>query len=643
MYNYPAIINGDALNGSYIPFYRKYRPQKFAEVVGQEVVVKTLSNAIEQNRVAHAYLFSGPRGTGKTSIARIFAQSLNCLKGASVNPCGECVNCASVKSGTAPDVIEIDAASNRGVEDARNILETVQFVPISGKYKIYIIDEVHMLTMEAFNTLLKTLEEPPQNLVFILATTELHKVLETIQSRCQRFDFSRIKQDLIFQRLKEIADIEQLNINEDALSLIAKKSSGGLRDALALLDQVSILGSQDKPVEEPDVFSLLGIVSDDALIKLTNAIADKSVESLLSLLNKLVSDGNDPMQILRGMVIHFRNLLVITASDRTSSEKLLEEVSTESIETYIEQSKKFEPAELIQFIEKLSGYEKEIKLASSRMVWLEIALLSILHRENINTLNILNERITALESKLLQCKGTVIRQEKPVVHNKQVFKHETPIKIEQPENNIAADISEVPQQDINEANQPEILTDNTGSWTAFLDTVSTPIKSLMTSHANILEFNAEKVEITFKHDIFVKQSQEKNRSAAFEKALLKFFGTTPRVIYKVVQTNDTDSPDKTKRNPVKKQAQSTDFKQDLPQEAQSAVTEKYEQITQDLEIPEKISDSYEEQNADTDADEESFEDFSSASLAQPQKPKIPIDIPEEARYVVDLFGGKIIN
>ena len=192
------------MSSSYIPLYRKYRPQKFKDIVGQESIVNTLSNAIELNKVAHAYLLTGPRGTGKTSTARIFAKSLNCQKGPTLEPCGECPSCLDIVGSNAIDVIEIDAASNRKVEDARNLLEKVQFVPVAGKYKIYIIDEVHMLTTEAFNTLLKTLEEPPPNLVFILATTEAHKVLNTIISRCQRFDFRRIKQDLIVNKLKDI-------------------------------------------------------------------------------------------------------------------------------------------------------------------------------------------------------------------------------------------------------------------------------------------------------------------------------------------------------------------------------------------------------------------------------------------------------
>ena len=213
---------------SYIPLYRKYRPQTFADLIGQEALVKTLSNAIKLDKVAHAYLFTGPRGTGKTSSARIFAKSLNCVNGPTTEPCGKCPNCLDMMNGSSLDVIELDAASNNSVEDARNLLEKTQFVPISGNYKIYIIDEVHMLSTAAFNALLKTLEEPPKKLIFILATTEPHKVLETIISRCQRFDFRRIKSEDIFKRLKHISELEKINITDEAIRLIARKSFGGM-------------------------------------------------------------------------------------------------------------------------------------------------------------------------------------------------------------------------------------------------------------------------------------------------------------------------------------------------------------------------------------------------------------------------------
>ena len=224
------------MNKSYVPLYRKYRPQTLDQIVGQEHVKKALTNAIESDRISHAYLFTGPRGTGKTSTARIFAKSLNCVKGPTVSPCGECENCVNITKSVPIDVIEIDAASNRSVSDAEEIIQNVAMAPIHSRYKIYIIDEVHMLTPTAFNALLKTLEEPPANVIFILATTEVHKVLDTIKSRCQRFDFKRITTDDISKHLRFISDSEKINITDDALKYIASNSAGGMRDSIALLD-----------------------------------------------------------------------------------------------------------------------------------------------------------------------------------------------------------------------------------------------------------------------------------------------------------------------------------------------------------------------------------------------------------------------
>ena len=216
------------MNEKYIPLYRKYRPQTLEEVVGQEHIKKALTNAIELNKISHAYLFTGPRGTGKTSTARIFAKSLNCKEGPTIHPCGKCENCIDITNSTPMDVIEIDAASNRKVEDAQNILEKVMYAPVNSRYKIYIIDEVHMLSTTAFNALLKTLEEPPKNVIFILATTEVHKVLDTIKSRCQRYDFKRITTSDIAAHLRMISDKEGINITDDALMTIAKNSAGDI-------------------------------------------------------------------------------------------------------------------------------------------------------------------------------------------------------------------------------------------------------------------------------------------------------------------------------------------------------------------------------------------------------------------------------
>ena len=382
---------------NYIPLYRKYRPQTFADLIGQESIVKTLSNAVNFGRISHAYLFTGPRGTGKTSSARILAKSINCVEGPTVKPCGKCPSCIDITNSSSVDVIEIDAASNRKVEDARNLLEKVHFVPVSGKYKVYIIDEVHMLTTEAFNTLLKTLEEPPKNLVFILATTESHKVLNTIISRCQRFDFKRVGQELITEKLKNIAQKEKIKINDKALSLIARKAYGGMRDALGLLDQASVLANQEIEITENDVLSLFGSLSEEILHELAQNLSEKDTLKLLETADRAVQSC-EPVNVIRELVNYFRSLLIIKTSRDLQAVRGLIDFSDSIIENIKVQSKHFETDEVVQIIEKLCEYEKTIKTTHQQQLWLEISLLSICHRQDMQIIKDLQARIERLES-----------------------------------------------------------------------------------------------------------------------------------------------------------------------------------------------------------------------------------------------------
>lgn len=382
---------------NYVPLYRKYRPQTFADLIGQESVVKTLSNAIETGRISHAYLFTGPRGTGKTSSARILAKSLNCVEGPSVTPCGKCPSCIEIAASNSVDVIEIDAASNRKVEDARNLLERVHFVPVAGKYKIYIIDEVHMLTTEAFNTLLKTLEEPPKNLIFILATTESHKVLNTIISRCQRFDFKRVTQELTIARLKEIAREEDIKINDKALQLIAKKAYGGMRDALGLLDQASVLANIGDEINENDIISLFGSLSEDLLLDISDNLAQRDTVKLLENAD-LAVQSCEPINVIRELVNYFRSMLIIKTSAELDKIRHLIEFSTDIIPAIKQQSEHFETDEVVQIIEKLCEYEKTIKTTHQQQLWLEISLLSICHRQDMQIIRDLQARVENLEN-----------------------------------------------------------------------------------------------------------------------------------------------------------------------------------------------------------------------------------------------------
>ena len=309
---FPEPVNKRGGKMSYLVLARKWRPESFSDVVGQKHVVLTLEAAVRTERTAHAYLFAGPRGVGKTTIARILAKALNCEKGPTAEPCGECLSCREIASGKSLDVIEIDGASNRKIEDARGIRETVQYAPLSGRMKIYIIDEAHMLTREAFNALLKTLEEPPPHVVFIMATTEPGKIPETIVSRCQRFDFHRISSTEIGARLSQISRAEGFEIEDGALKLVASRADGSMRDAVSLLDQLASVGAENVTVD--DVARVLGIPDIEVFFSLSDGIASHDTSATLSALEAAMDAGFDARDLVDGLVEHLRNLLLVQAT-----------------------------------------------------------------------------------------------------------------------------------------------------------------------------------------------------------------------------------------------------------------------------------------------------------------------------------------
>ena len=389
--------------GNYIPLYRKYRPQTLETLVGQEHIKKTLTSAIELGKISHAYLFTGPRGTGKTSTARILAKSLNCQNGPTISPCGECASCKDITNSVPIDVIEIDAASNRSVEDAQNILEKIQYAPINGKFKIYIIDEVHMLSTTAFNALLKTLEEPPENVIFILATTEAHKVLDTIKSRCQRYDFRRITTTDIVNQLRFIANSEKININDDALFAIAKNSAGGMRDSISLLDQLSILG-MTKEITVDDVNSILGRISFDTLLSLSNKIISSNPAEAIEIINNIYNSGNEPLQVLTNLSEYFKNLLIT----KTCGKELLPELTglnEPQIKELLIQKELLETHQIVFLIERTSHYIKEVKLATNQHLWLEIGIIDLANMTENSKLIDLQNRLSALETGSIPAKS----------------------------------------------------------------------------------------------------------------------------------------------------------------------------------------------------------------------------------------------
>ena len=352
----------------YQALYRKYRPSNFDEVVGQKIVVKTLINAIENNKISHAYIFSGPRGTGKTSIAKIFAKTINCEHPNNHIPCNECSNCIDYNNKKTVDIIEIDAASNNGVDEIRNLKSSVNLVPNNSKYKVYIIDEVHMLSTSAFNALLKTLEEPPRYVIFILATTELYKVPETIVSRCQNFDFGRITVSNIVSRLSYICECENIKIGEDALKGIATYSNGGMRDAIGLLDQLSSYKNDIITVD--DVEDICGLISNKQMFELIDSMLGNNLKVSIDRIIKYNDDGKNLLIIFEKMVDTFKNLLIYNnASDYFTDKKL-----KEKLELY---SSKIEESKIYDLIDILNDTIKNMKFENNKLLLSELCLIKI--------------------------------------------------------------------------------------------------------------------------------------------------------------------------------------------------------------------------------------------------------------------------
>ena len=352
--------------------YRVYRPKTFEDVVGQEHIVKTLKNQIKNNNIGHAYLFSGTRGTGKTSTAKIFARAVNCLNPINEEPCNECEICIDTLNDNIMDIVEIDSASNNSVDDIRELRESVKYTPSKAKYKVYIIDEVHMLSQGAFNALLKTLEEPPSYVIFILATTEPHKIPATILSRCQRFDFKRVSSKDIADRMSYICEKENIQAEDKALSLIARNSQGALRDALSILDQCMSFGN-DK-IEYNDVIELLGTVNIDELFQLSQSIIDEDTKKSLQILNEFIIWGKDIRNLINDLIDHFRNLMVCKVS------KDLDEIISlpeESIERLKEQSKTININDLIRILNILSETQDSMKSSSNTRILAEVTMMKI--------------------------------------------------------------------------------------------------------------------------------------------------------------------------------------------------------------------------------------------------------------------------
>ena len=625
----------------YLPLYRKYRPQAFKDLIGQENIVKALSNAINLNKISHAYLLCGPRGTGKTTTARIIAKSLNCANGPTLEPCGQCPSCKDIANSTPIDVIEIDAASNRKVEDARNILEKIQFVPVNGHFKIYIIDEVHMLTTEAFNTLLKTLEEPPENVIFILATTEPHKVLDTIISRCQRFDFRRITTEDIVDRLKYICEQENITITEDALFTIARSSQGGMRDSLALLDQISVLDA-NKEITADDVNEMLGRLSFESLFDLSTSIVTSNTQTAITLLDSVYNKGNEPFQIISNLIQYFRNELIVkNCSDRKIAAELTQ-LNEAHILKLREQAENIEPEQLIYTIERLSFYSKEIKETTNRYLWLELCIIELSSNVKYSAYSELINRIEKLESGMVtgECKPSQIatppvfkQQTEPKTVNTVVQK--TELVLEKPKQEVPITTSsqivakttaiEEPQiQKEDEKPVQSIAVTSTGnediatSWQGILQNIeSVPSRMFFYNLSRPISLTKEGIEIGFAKDIFVKQAKEDAKNAPLKKAAMNYFGVADINIH--IRQLDPNEP--TQEQP-KPSLDKLERKQETPK-------------------PQSTSE-IEEENAQLL--KEAFDPTTSPTAPNKiNKNDFPADLSDQSKMVMELFNGKYIE
>ncbi len=558
------------------PFHQKYRPNKLDELVGQNFISITLKQALLTKKIAPAYLFNGPRGTGKTSSARIFAKSLNCqaFEQPTISPCGKCDLCRQITDGNALDIIEIDAASNTGVENIREIIERARFAPTLARWKVYVIDECHMLSSAASNALLKTIEEPPSRVVFILATTNPERVLNTIQSRCQKFDFRRISPSDIFQNLSEIAEKESIQYEVQALKLIAKRSNGGMRDAQSLLEQIHLL---PEGITIKNIQSLLGEVSEIELTNLIKSLIENNPESLIISCNKLYDDGNEPHQIIIGLLNITRDLLLHTTNNKYSDLYYTPDEFQGELDKI---SKTINKSTIINWHNKLRNIEYQIKTSDNPRLWLEIHLTGLLD----------NQEITSFENKQENNKNATKVQHENIKNNETINKENISNEIQKP--SIKEQISgteliikkDEELEDFNSLGKKSIRNSADTSqknpeannlkdqWELILSKLELPsTRMLLSQQAELESFDSEKITIALSPNW---ENMIKSRKVVIENTVKKIFGDqiilnfSTKQLSKINPINSPETTNNQEKNlkPIKKIKPTTNFSKTISKE-----------------------------------------------------------------------------
>ena len=529
--------------------YRKWRPRRFGEIVGQEPVVRTLSRAIETGRFSHAYLFSGPRGTGKTSTAKVLAMGLNCVKGPTPEPDGTCESCRAIVNNSSLDVVEMDAASNRGIDEIRDLRDRVNLAPVAGRMKVYIIDEVHMLTAEAFNALLKMLEEPPEHVVFVLATTEKHKVLPTIISRCQSFDFRRPGVETLKDKLAEIAEAEGIEVEPEALTVIAREGRGSFRDAEGLLDQLSSFA--EGPITASMVRELLGSVGPEALLETTSALYERRAADALRIADRLSNEGRDLGQLVAELISHLRTLMLLPHAPEIA----LAEVGTDERGSLEGQAHAIPTAEVVRLIEAMDAALGRIKRGGDPKLELELSFLKLTRDYTEPEVGNLLRRLEELEREVANGAASP-RAERSL--RPEAAPREEPVDVPAEEAESAGTPEDGSGDEREEPRGAEALT---LPWTRILQDLKArrPAVAAVYEGARLESFDGTVLELSFPEElaIYVKLAGEPKRLDPLLEVLEEYLGASPRLEFRVgdgvpVEVAQEPSPPADRRAPTPK-------------------------------------------------------------------------------------------